>query len=105
MTSPDTDPPYWVLISVLFSSLPLTQDVAMLLHRTAYELYSTDAAAGEVERGLVRGVVKNLRREALLGTIGGPCFEAELETERGHSTVRFLLTRSGLDMMRPRYMN
>jgi hypothetical protein len=42
--------------------------------------------------------VVNLRKDVLLGSIGGPSFEAELETERGKAQVRFLLTRQGLRM-------
>jgi hypothetical protein len=38
----------------------------------------------------------------LLGTIGGPAFEAQLETERGAGKVRFLLTRDGLELMKAR---
>jgi hypothetical protein len=43
--------------------------------------------------------VVNLKRSMLLGTIGGPAFEAKLETERGSGTVRYLLTREGLEQM------
>ncbi len=95
----DEAPPYWTLISVLFSSVPLTPQLAMTLHHAALDLYQRDASVAEVERELARGTVRNLRKDALLGTIGGPCFEAELETERGAATVRFLLTRSGLELM------
>mgnify|MGYP003519625280 CR=1 FL=1 len=33
-----------------------------------------------------------------LGAIAGPAFEAKLETERGSGTVRYLLTRQGLEL-------
>jgi hypothetical protein len=111
---PEEDPPYWVLISVLFSSTPLSSSLAMTLHQAAYDLYQRDASAAEIDRELTRGTVRNLRKDALLGAMGGPCFEAELDTERGHAQVRFFLTRSGLELMnarqdaapgRPRYVN
>ncbi len=107
-------PPYWVLISVLFSSQPLTPSLAMTLHQAAYDLYRRDQGAGQVLGDLVSGTVRNLRKDVLMGTIGGPAFEAEVETERGSGTVRFILTRQGLEMMqaqeaqkppRPRYLN
>jgi hypothetical protein len=107
-------PPTWLLISVLFSSVPLTPALAATLHETAYDLYTRGAGAKRVAGDLVSGRVRNLRKDMLLGTIGGPAFEAELDTARGHGKVRFLLTRQGIDLMheraapaprRPRYLN
>ena len=47
-----------------------------------------------------------------IGTIAGPAFEAKLETERGSGTVRYLLTRQGLEQLgvqpppaKPQYLN
>lgn len=91
--------PYWVLVSVLTSSFPLEQGLALALHRVAFELHQSGGSVAEVEHGLAHGRVTNLRQEALLGTIGGPVFEATLETERGEGLVRFLLTRQGLELM------
>ena len=96
----EASPPYWVLISVLFSSVQLTPSLAMSLHQIAYSLYQTDTSAGEVMEELARGQVRNLRKHMVLGEIAGPAFEAELETERGPGTVRFLLTRQGLELMK-----
>lgn len=103
--------PSWVLISVLFSSFPLEEPLALALHRVALELFRTDTSAAEVEQGLAHGVVRNARKEAAIGTLAGPVFEAELETERGKAEVRFLLTRQGLELMgatpapTPRFLN
>lgn len=88
--------PYWQLVSVLFSSFPMTPAVAMTLYQAAFELHSTDAGAREVSGDLVSGTVRNLKKHVVLGSIAGPTFEAELETERGKGMVRFLLTREGL---------
>ena len=109
------DPPYWLLISVLFSSLPLTPALAMVLHQAAYDLYRRNGGATPVAGDMVQGRVRNLKKDVLLGTIGGPAFEADLETERGKGQVRFLLTREGLELMgarapaaapaRPRWVN
>ena len=110
----EPQPPYWHLISVLFSSLPLTPALAMTLHQAAYGLYRSNGGVAPVAGDALQGRVTNLRKDMLLGTIGGPAFEARIETERGKGTVRFLLTRHGLDLMAarppqnpavPRYLN
>lgn len=109
--SSEETPPYWLLISVLFSSFPMTPGLAMTLHHAAYELHRNGNTTGEVAGDLVSGRVTNLKKHVLLGTIGGPSFEAELETERGPGKVKFILTREGLELMqareekRPRYLN
>ena len=111
----EQSPPYWVLISVLFSSQPLTPVLAMTLHQAAYDLYRRGDAEQPVAGDLLTGRVRNLRKDVHMGAISGPAFEAEIETERGSGTVRFLLTRQGLELMkeqpaeppvppRPRYL-
>jgi hypothetical protein len=94
--------PSWLLISVLFSELPLTGALATTLHHAAVELYRTGEGTTPVAGDLVQGRVVNLRKEMLLGTIGGPAFEAQLETARGAGKVRFLLTREGLEAQQVR---
>ncbi len=105
--------PSWVLISVLFSSFPLEEDLALALHRIAMDLYQRGDSVGVIDHGLAHGQVKNSQKEAVVGTIVGPVFEAALETERGKGEVRFILTRQGLDLLEaraagpkgPRYLN
>jgi hypothetical protein len=101
-----------MLISVLFSSVPLTPALAMTLHQAAYDLYRTDGGVAPVAGDVLQGQVTNLKKDLRLGTIGGPAFEARIETERGKGTVRFLLTREGLESMKrrkparkPQYLN
>lgn len=111
----ESSTPYWVLISVLTSTQPLTKTLAFILHQAAFDLYRRDASEGKVSGDLITGTVRNLKQDALLGTIGGPVFEAEVETERGSGMVRFLLTRQGLELMsrgedgappkKPKYLN
>lgn len=86
----------WTLISVLFSSVPLSATLAATLHQAALELYRKDEPTSPVAGELVSGRVVNLRKTMQLGAISGPAFEARLETERGSGTVRYLLTRQGL---------
>jgi hypothetical protein len=103
----------WVLISVLFSSFPMEEPLALALHRVAMELYQRDDSVGVIDQGLAHGQVRNSRKEAAIGTITGPVFEAELDTERGKGEVRFILTRQGLQLYaaqqsatpRPSYRN
>jgi len=99
---PETPPPYWVLISVLYSSLPLTPSLAMSLHQAAYDLHEKDESWGTVIGDLASGKVQNLHKVLAMGAISGPAFEAEVETERGKGKVRFLLTREGLALMAER---
>lgn len=95
--TPDTDEaPHWLLISILFSSLPLTPQLATKLHRAAFDLYRTDEDAIALRGTLVRGEVRNLKKQLLLGTIAGHAFEARVDTERGEGEVRFLLTQDGI---------
>lgn len=91
--------PYWLLISVLASTVRLTPALAMRLHRAALDLYRTDGGVARLTGDLADGEVRNLRRDLLLGSLGGPGFEAHLETERGAGVVRFLLTREGIERM------
>jgi hypothetical protein len=99
----------WVLISVLFSSFPMEEPLALALHRVAMDLYQRGGSVGVIDQGLAQhgdaaflhGLerVTNARKEAAIGTITGPVFEAELETERGKGAVHFILTRQGLELL------
>jgi hypothetical protein len=91
--------PYWVLISVLFSSFPLEKELALALHQVALHLYQSEDTTGLIDQPLAHGRVTNLHQEAAIGSITGPVFEAELETERGKAQVRYILTRQGLDLL------
>ena len=92
-------PPRWTLISVLFSSIPLDQSLALLLHEAALDLHRREETMGQVAGDVVSGRVVNLRRTMQLGAITGPAFEAKLDTARGSGTVRYLLTRQGLELL------
>jgi hypothetical protein len=94
----DAVPSQWMLISVLFSSVPLSSALAATLHQAALDLYRRDEATGQVAGELVSGRVVNLKKTMQLGAISGPAFEAKLETERGSGTVRYLVTREGLEL-------
>jgi hypothetical protein len=98
-------PAYWRLISVLFSSFPLTSALAHRLYRTAYELYRTDGGVASLDGDsevIVSGELRNLNREVALGTFAGPAFEAHVETERGKGVVRFVVTHQGIELMAER---
>ncbi len=80
---------------MLFSSQALTEPLALALYRVAAELYRTSQSAGALELQLAHGEVRNQHKHVTLAGIGGPLFEATVETERGTCEVRFLLTREG----------
>ncbi len=88
----------WTLISVLLSTIPLEASLAATLHQAALDLYRRDDPFQQVAGELVTGRVVNLKKTMQLGAITGPAFEAKLDTERGSGTVRYLLTRQGLDL-------
>lgn len=89
----------WRLISVLFSTHSLTPAVARALFDAACGLYQADTSSAPIRAGYTQGRVDNLRQEMCLGTVGGPAFEATLDTERGAGTVRYFITRAGLEFM------
>jgi hypothetical protein len=89
----------WSLISVLFSTQPLSAATARVLFDAAWELYRADLGSGPINAPLMQGRIENLRKDMLLGTVGGPSFEAVFDSERGTATVRFLITRRGLEWM------
>src|SRR4051812_23036578 len=91
--------PGWFLISILFSTLPLTPPLANRLHKAAFDLYRSDEDALQIASGLARGEVRNLKKQVLLGTITGHVFEARLDTERGEGVVRYLLTQEGIEAL------
>jgi hypothetical protein len=89
--------PYWLLIAVLQSSMPLDDALAMRLYRAAFGLHERQDDREKLSGDLASGEVRRLRKDLLIGSICGPGFEAELDTPRGSGTVRFILTRQGLD--------
>ena len=94
-------PRYWQLIAVLFSTFPLTPQLAMRLHRHAYDMYRTDQGSVDIEADadtVVSGEIRTLGQDVAVGTITGPAFEARLDTERGEGVVRFVLTRHGIEL-------
>jgi hypothetical protein len=90
-------PSAWKLISVLFSTVPLTPALATSLYEVARGLHRSGEAAGELYQEDVEGKVRNLQKSFALGSLSGPGFEADLETPDGKGRVRFLVTREGLE--------
>jgi hypothetical protein len=88
--------PYWLLIAVLQSTVPLEPPLALRLYRSALELHRAGEDVEKLTGDLALGEVRRLGRSLVLGSISGPGFEAQLDTPRGSGTVRFILTRQGL---------
>ncbi len=106
--------PDFTLLSILFSTQPLTPALSMCLFEAAMALHESGAGGQNVAGDTISGVVRNLHRDVALGGIAGPLFEAEVETERGSGKVRFLLTQQALAQRglspapkapRPRWLN
>ena len=89
--------PYWLLIAVLQSTLPLEPALAMQLDGGVIQPHREAGATSTLTGDLAMGEVRRLGKELLIGSIGGPGFEAELDTPNGSGRVRFILTRQGLD--------
>lgn len=92
----EASPPYWALIAALFSSIPLTESLAMALYHAGCDLYQRNQAAGEIAGDLLGGKLRRLAEHVVFGTFSGPAYEAQIDTERGPAVVRFLITREGL---------
>ncbi len=90
-------PPYWRLLSVIFSAFPLPSALAMTLYEAARALHESGGGSQEIGGDTLSGKVRNLRREVVMGGIAGPLFEANVESDAGSGLVRFLLTREGLE--------
>jgi hypothetical protein len=93
----DPKVPYWLLIAVLTSNLPLRPEVTMRLFQAAYRLHKRDESVERLHGDLLTGKVVRLGRDMVLGSVSGPAFEAEISTPHGEG-VHFLLTRQGLEV-------
>lgn len=89
--------PYWELISVLFSSVPLEPEVAWALYDSACELIDSGNGDAKLHTDAVSGRIE-ATGHAVIGTIAGPAFEASVSTpEHGKAEVRFLVTHAGVE--------
>jgi hypothetical protein len=86
----------WLLIAVLHSTVPLEQAVALRLYHAAVVLEAEHGTVQRLQGDLATGEVRRLGKHMLIGAIGGPAFEAALDTPRGSGTVRFVVTPEGL---------
>src|SRR5689334_23028263 len=86
----------WLLIAVLQSTLPLEQAVAVRLYHAAIALEAEAGSVQKIQGDLMQGEVRRLGKTLLIGAIGGPGFEAELDTPRGSGMVRFVITPEGM---------
>jgi len=92
----DPPVPYWLLIAVLQSTVPLLPALAMRLYRAAIELHQGDENVAKLTGELAMGEVRRLRKVLAIGSITGPGFEADVDTPQGSGQVRFVVTREGL---------
>lgn len=104
----DDGTPTWLLISVLASTIPLSDAASIALYDSACEMIEAKQEEAALHGELVTGTIKNLGRDVLLGTLGGPLFEADVISGGTSGNVRFLVTRQGLalrERKRPTHVN
>jgi len=89
-------PPYWMLIAVLFSTMPLAEALSMRLYRAALALEREGRGVEKLSGDLALGEVRRLGKTMALGSLVGPAFEAELDTPAGNGKVRFIVTEQAL---------
>lgn len=94
MNDPDVT---WRLIAVLQSTVFLPAALSARLYRAAVELHRSEAEIEPLAEEIAVGYVRRLGRELLLGTFGGPGFEASIDTPDGKGFVRFIVTQEGID--------
>jgi hypothetical protein len=87
----------WLLIAVLESTFPLEEAVTLRLYHAAMTLHADAGSVEKIQGDLMNGQVRRLGKTMLIGAIGGPAFEADLDTPRGSGHVRFVLTPEGLE--------
>ncbi len=89
-------PPYWMLVAVLYSTLPLSEALSMRLYRAALALEREGRGVEKLSGDLALGEVRRLGKTMSLGSLVGPAFEAELEVPTGNGRVRFIVTEQAL---------
>lgn len=65
----DPKVPYWLLIAVLASNLPLRPEVTMRLFQAAYRLHKRDENLERLHGDLLTGKVVRLGRDMVLGSV------------------------------------
>ncbi|HMU39776.1 MAG TPA: hypothetical protein PKE31_12280 [Pseudomonadota bacterium] len=98
MASADSPPPYWLLIAVLSSTLPLRPEISNRLYQAALRLHLRGENVEPLQGDLLSGKVVRLHKDLAIGSVVGPAFEAHISTEAGEGVVHFLLTRQGLEI-------
>ena len=94
----DREEDAWRLIAVLQSTVSMPAPLAVRLYRAAVNIHRAGADLENLtDPEVAYGQVRNLRRELLLGTFGGPGFEASIDTPDGKGFVRFIVTQEGID--------
>lgn len=77
---------------LLFSGIPLNDEIRNLLFYTAQEMFSDKVAYQEVKNLWCEGYLKTDWKVSGMGTSYGTVFEAYLETNKGTTTVSFITT-------------
>lgn len=90
------DRPYWLLIAVLASSIPLSEDASLSLYDAACQMLEAGEGQAELRSRGVSGSIRNVGSDVVVGTLGGPLFEADVIAGGSSGHVRFLVTHQGM---------
>ena len=82
---------------MLGSSIQIQPSLAYWLYDAALELHGSGGGSAKLDGELAEGELRSLDQNVLLGCIGGPGFEATLDTPEGRAHVSFLVTHEGLE--------
>ena len=91
----------WRIICVMFSGLPLTDDVRSALFRAACELYQKQQRETKLKTDDFEGAVQTAGERSSLGGFYGILFNAEIETNLGKTTVRYIVSEADIENADP----
>ena len=76
---------------LMVSGMPFTDVVANVLLRTSREMLRRGAERCVIRADDVEGVVETRFHTAVLGSLAGVVFQAEIETDAGKTKTRFIV--------------
>jgi hypothetical protein len=91
-----SETPGWLLICVLASTVRLSEEASLSLYDAACEMLEAKQERAELRSGALTGHLRNVGKEAVVGTLSGLLFEADVIAGGTSGHVRFLVTRQGL---------
>ena len=91
-----SDTPTWLLVCILASTVRLSEAASLSLYDAACEMLGAKQEHAELRSNAVTGIIRDLDKSAVLGSLSGRVFEADVIADGTSGHVRFLVTRQGL---------